>query len=560
MKIRSTMRALVIVGWFAVVVSATPAWAIILGTFGAPRVTTASLANSNLTSMMRNSFYSHFPGSSIVASPTLTPAFLSGIDVLAIASDKTADGGITPLSASEQAALVDFVMNGGSAFLIAEGVPQFTEAAESMVNPFGITLAQDDLAGFLAALPTNPSHPIMSGPFGVQNYIAIYGGVVFPDLGPYATSLADLSATGQSAVAIIEPHVMGPHSGTVVIVGDSNPFLNGEYLGGFFPVTEPFFLNSLAYMAAAVPEPSSWVLAAMGAVALGVARGRAAGGRLLRSLRSTRRALVVVAGFTLYISASPAWAIILGTFGAPRVTDASIATGSMTSMLRNSLYSNFPGSTIVTSPTLTPAFLSGIDVLAIASDKTPYGGITPLSASEQSALVDYVLNGGSALLIAEGIPNFAAAAQSMISPFGLTMADDGLSGYTAALPVDPNHPIFSGPFGVQNYVEFLAGVVFPDLGPYATALANLPQTGQTAVAIIERHAMGPHSGAVVIVGDANFLENSEYFGGLFPVHEHFYLNTLAYLAAVPEPSTWALALVGLAALIGMRRAAGRRMS
>ena len=140
---------------------------------------------------------------------------------------------------------------------------------------------------------------------------------------------------------------------------------------------------------------------------------------------------------------------VIGTFGAPRVTDAdlSLSSGTVASDAHNALVANFPEATFVTSPTLTPSFLSGINVLMITSAMSSTEPLSPLSSSEETALFNFVKGGGNAFLIMEGFSPFISAVNSIVNPFGMTIVDDGLTGVLQVTPVGPSNPIINGPFG-----------------------------------------------------------------------------------------------------------------
>jgi hypothetical protein len=241
---------------------------LVIGTFDSTRATTANVLTGNYTHEAIASLTSHFPGTTFATAPMLTPQFLSGINILLIASPMTDSTEITPLSSSEQTAMLNFVKAGGSAFIIAEGYSPFIPTDTSMVSPFGMSIVDDGLTGILTATPTTQSHPVINGPFGDTTTIPLYGAGVFPLLGPYATSLAYEDATHKSVLAAIPSGALSPTSGRVVIISDSNVFID-DTQGGFFPQGQPLFLNTINYLA--TPEPSAIVLAGVGGaiVALG---------------------------------------------------------------------------------------------------------------------------------------------------------------------------------------------------------------------------------------------------------------------------------------------------
>ncbi len=272
----------------------------------------------------------------------------------------------------------------------------------------------------------------------------------------------------------------------------------------------------------------------------------------------------LLAGILICAAACPARAgFTLGTFDTTRSSTANVL-GPIASDLIAALNTNFPGTTYVTAPTLTPAFLDTVDVLLISSADTILGdpvvsGITPLSAAEQTALSNFVQGGGRALLVVDGYSPYLAAAQSILDPFGMTIADDGLTGTVFASPTTTAHPVINGPFGETTSIPMFGAGVFTDLGPYATSLATMDATDQPVLAAIENGFLGPGSGRVVLMADAHAFVNDDH-GGYFTQGETLFLNTIEYLT-VPEPEGGTLATLGaggVGLLVALRRYRPRR--
>lgn len=260
--------------------------------------------------------------------------------------------------------------------------------------------------------------------------------------------------------------------------------------------------------------------------------------------------LVLLLSLWVFDGATARAAITVGSFDASRAGEANLATGIFTTQLRASLAANFPGSTIATTPSLTPAFLSSVDVMIVASANN-FDGITPLSPAEQSALFNHVLGGGTAMILAEEYLDHTSA-QSLLTPFGVTIADDGRSGLQYGTILNPAHPLFDGPFGVQSQFAVLGSGIFTSLGPYATSLSTMDSTGFPILATIEAGALGPGSGRVILLPDATPFADP-IAEGYFSEAETLFLNSIAFL--VPEPTSYALGGIGLVALglVGRRR-------
>ncbi|REK12957.1 MAG: PEP-CTERM sorting domain-containing protein [Planctomycetota bacterium] len=267
------------------------------------------------------------------------------------------------------------------------------------------------------------------------------------------------------------------------------------------------------------------------------------------------RLLCVVASACLFAAtASTASAeFVIGVFDTSRATTANIATGSLTVKSRESLLTHFPDATYATTPTLTSEFLAGVDTVILSSVADRDTGITPLHFFERRALFDYVEGGGTALLVAEGYGPFLTASLSLLNTFGMAQQDDGRVGWQNAIPYDDkyDHPLVNGPFGSSGGL-ILDGLAYLHvIGPYATPISRHLGSNFPVLAAIERDAIAPGSGRVVILAD------SSPFASLWdlPNAENLFLNSIDYLLPVPEPSALVLggmALVGFV-LVGWRR-------
>lgn len=248
--------------------------------------------------------------------------------------------------------------------------------------------------------------------------------------------------------------------------------------------------------------------------------------------------------FVALLPASALSAPVVGGFDSPRSGSYGYLASPRTVVAKALLLVMYPGVELPGTQELTPEFLSGLDAALLVTSE-PAGSIdTPLSASEQTALFDYIKAGGNALIVGEGGFDNVAVDQSFFTPFGITAV--GREGGTEkATVIQPNtHPIVNGPYGTFTTLTGDNVGWFSNLGPYAQPLANLDFNGQPILAVIERGALGPGSGAVVLTADSDLLFN-------LPLSQ----NIARYLLEVPEPSTWLLMLPGAAGLfaLGKRR-------
>ena len=258
------------------------------------------------------------------------------------------------------------------------------------------------------------------------------------------------------------------------------------------------------------------------------------------------------------ILASRAEALVIGGFSALRANNVSLhqGTGATIAPTQSGVATAFPSATITSTDTLTPSYLSTVDVLIVTSIRQPATVAFPvtLSAAEQSALFDFVSNGGSALIFTENDSfnvNADAGNESFLDPFGLDSSGTGSSpAYPSSVHnptvTNPTHPIVDNTFGFGAVTTplFFAFGSFNNLGPNANELAHIGgPLNAPGIAVIERNALAPGSGAVIL-----FSDTSPFFGNYVNAHNsQLLLSSIAY-AAVPEPSTWTLVALGLLAM------------
>ncbi|HQR08987.1 MAG TPA: PEP-CTERM sorting domain-containing protein [Gemmatales bacterium] len=234
--------------------------------------------------------------------------------------------------------------------------------------------------------------------------------------------------------------------------------------------------------------------------------------------------------------------MVIGSFDATRGGIYNTETGSQTTNFRTQVATNFPGTTYSSTSTLTPAFLSGINVLAISAVFSGTTGISPLSSSEQTALLNFIQAGGRALLFTDNDLQFGAASISMVSPFGLNTTGN-IPGATTATVTNGSHPITNGPFGsitTINYNSFPSW--YTTLGANAIELARQTFNNEISLAVINPGVLNPGSGAVVFFADST-IDNFSLTGNTVTLVN----NALAFVA-VPEPSS--ILMLGSAAVVG----------
>jgi hypothetical protein len=258
------------------------------------------------------------------------------------------------------------------------------------------------------------------------------------------------------------------------------------------------------------------------------------------------RCIVSVALILCFAVTTARGAPVVGGWDVSRGGPYSLSAGSNTAGLRSLLGGLIPGTTFTGAATLTPAYLSTVNtvVLSVAfDDNTP---ITPLSGAEQTALMNFVLGGGRALLLGERTSLAAAANPTLINPFGLNITGGVIAHLPATVPQPFSTEITREPFGVVTTLATINPGWFDQLG-LAKPVATLDANGKPLLAVLGSGALGPGSGRVVLSADSDI-----YTQNLVLIE-----NTFAYL--VPEPSTIWLAFGGGSFLVfGVWRGASRR--
>ncbi len=137
---------------------------------------------------------------------------------------------------------------------------------------------------------------------------------------------------------------------------------------------------------------------------------------------------------------------VIGGFDFDRGGEESLIP-SENATLSAEISSAFPGATFQFTSELTPQFFSGVQVAIFGVATAPRSSVDPLTTSEQSALLNFVLGGGTALIFADNTGYSAESPTtnaSFLSPFGVTMTGN-LGGVLTAPLVNPTGPL-TGPY------------------------------------------------------------------------------------------------------------------
>jgi hypothetical protein len=251
---------------------------------------------------------------------------------------------------------------------------------------------------------------------------------------------------------------------------------------------------------------------------------------------------------------------VVGGFDAARGGFESLAPGE-DSALAGDISTAFAGTTFDFTNTLTTSFLNGVNVAILGVATSDSSAITPLTASEQAALLNFVLGGGTALIFADNSEfdaNAAAANASLLAPFGVSVTGT-LIGPVSAPILNPTGPL-TGPFTpVTMFATNFPGY-FNGTGG-ASVLADLnSDPSEPAVLRFAPGQLGPDSGAVVFFSDSDAMVAGD---SLSATNLNLVLNAFAMIntsdpaatpeSAIPEPSTLPLVGLALGGLAAIRR-------
>ena len=217
--------------------------------------------------------------------------------------------------------------------------------------------------------------------------------------------------------------------------------------------------------------------------------------------------------------------LVIAGWDANRGGLSSLSDSAAYSSTRAAIAASFPGTTIRGVPSLTAASLDGAHVVWIGSGAANTVATTPLSAGEQSALLDFVSQGGVALIFGENstfAPNAVAVNTSYFAPFEVPITGtlSGNQSYTLAAP--QAFPM-AGPWGQVASLSSGYPGWFPSLPSQGMVLARLVANSQIVVATLPAGALGPSSGAVWLFADTGAQSAGGTQGGNWNT---LYLNIL----------------------------------
>lgn len=257
---------------------------------------------------------------------------------------------------------------------------------------------------------------------------------------------------------------------------------------------------------------------------------------------------LVVASLSAISLASIAQARVLLSFDGIRGGNGSVTDSPTYATLRSDIATQFPDYSVLETSTLSPASLAGVDVAWLGVARVNGLAVT-LSAGEQTALMDFVVAGGTAVLFCDN-DTFAPAAPagnaSFVGQFGISIAGT-MMGDTTHTVVNASNFIMNGVYGsVGATLTTSYPGYFTTVPSNAQVLARIASNNEASVLWIPAGALAPTSGDVIFFSDSGFRGTG---GAISSNFDRLYRNILAQ---VPSPS--GLLVFGAGALaMGRRR-------
>jgi hypothetical protein len=189
-------------------------------------------------------------------------------------------------------------------------------------------------------------------------------------------------------------------------------------------------------------------------------------------------AILAFSASTLFWVSPSCAGLVIGGWDATRNGTYGI-NGSGSTQLVADINAAFHGATITSTGTLNSAYLSTINVLVIGDASGGSSATTALSAAEQTALLNFVKSGGSAIISVDNDTfqsGVSAINNSYVSPFDLQVTGT-LSATQLATATTTVGPIVNGPFGIVSTLDSNFPGYFDSLGGSATSLADLNVNG-----------------------------------------------------------------------------------
>lgn len=202
--------------------------------------------------------------------------------------------------------------------------------------------------------------------------------------------------------------------------------------------------------------------------------------------------------------------LTIGGFNQARGGATSLADPN-TANLKKAIMRQFPGARFDFFSQLTATQLSKVNVVFLSVTTGDFSAISPLSKAEQTALRNFVVGGGTAVIFTDNDtfsakPRAPASNASLLEPFGLA-ATGTLKGAQPIELIACQNPIAKGPAGQITQLDTFYPGWFSILGA-SVDLGTLVSDGKPGLAWLHPGALGIHSGAVVFFADSSLVFDS----------------------------------------------------
>ena len=213
------------------------------------------------------------------------------------------------------------------------------------------------------------------------------------------------------------------------------------------------------------------------------------------------------------------------TFDDVRTSGMSFANSTSFNQARTALLNKFQQVKLTTFPQLLPENIASCKILILHVLRGNRMQMQPLSQTEQQALLNFVANGGSALILTDHV-DFATANAGFLAPFNMAVRGVVRDKSTVTVNNPRGNLVTGGRFGLVNsFTQNWAGG-FSRVPSNAVRVAG--NTQGEALVLFDPRTISSVAGAIVFFSDvSSFIDDKAT--GLFGENETLFLNTIDYL-------------------------------